>query len=745
LGKRTTSVYDAASRRTALVDPRANRYTFGYDNASHLVKQVDPLNRVTTFGFDAASERTLRIDARGNRSTFTFDSDSRPTGTRYPDGTRVTMAYDSVGNRRFHADSTGRYTTLYDSLNRARAVTTPANLTITLAFDTAGRRRTLVEPSGGTFTYGYDLANRGTLVVNPQSERTSWTYDAASRATLQRLSNLIRVSMAYDSADRLVRLANITSTGTTITSFRDTWDGAGNRLHRVEADGTRVTWSYDVTNQLTRERRNGANSYDTTYSYDAAGNRLVKLDNAVRTTYTCDAANQLSKYVDNTGTTTLTYDATGSQQTQKVPSGGITTNTWDFESRLTKVLLPSAVRNTFSYNADGLRVQRQDSTGTLKEVWDGQKILLETDQNDVTQSVYTELAGGLGGVVSQRRSGTGSYFLFDPLGSTSRLADGSANVTDTYLYKAFGEVLLAGSTANPFQFVGKAGYYRDIDTGMDQLMRRFLQPLIGRFASAEPFGVVSREANLYRYVMNNAVNQIDPSGMLPSFITNALGAAGSLFGGAVGGALGGAAGAGLGGLVGSTLGGPLGGAVGAAAGGVAGGSLGGAVGAGLGGAIGAGAGIIGGGGLVAGGLGGLGGLLGWPPGITTLPFPGPSFGGAFGPFGVGGLGGLLGGCGVGGLPGAGLGGLAGLGPNILQAVQLAPLLAWVAWFLAIGVLGAYLGACVGCWIKPPCAWWINLPLCAVAAYIVCLLFVPPACFTILIVGAILLVAYLLLS
>jgi YD repeat-containing protein len=79
---------------------------------------------------------------------------ARPTGTRYPDGTRLTMGYDAVGNRRFLADSTGRYTTLYDSLNRARAVTTPAGLTISLTFDAADRRRTLVEPSGGTFTYG---------------------------------------------------------------------------------------------------------------------------------------------------------------------------------------------------------------------------------------------------------------------------------------------------------------------------------------------------------------------------------------------------------------------------------------------------------------------------------------------------------------------------------------------------------------------------------------------------------------
>jgi RHS repeat-associated protein len=511
---RTSAVYDAATRLTALVDARGNRYSFGYDKASRQVTQTDPLNRVTSFGYNTASEHILRIDARGNRCSYTFDSDSRLTGTRYPDATRVTMGYDAVGNRRFLADSSGRYTTLYDSLNRARAVATPAGLTISLTFDATGRRRTLLEPSGGTFTYGYDLANRSTLVVNPQSERTSWSYDANGRLTLQRLSNLVRVSMAYDAADRLLRLANITSTGTTITSFRDTWDGAGNRLARTEADGTLVTWSYDATYQLTRERRSGANSYDTTYSYDAAGNRRVKLDNAVRTTYTCDAANQLTKYVDNTGTTTFTYDATGNQRLQIVSAGGgTTTNTWDFENRLIKVALPNGTVNTFTYNGDGQRVERQDSKGTLIEVWDGQKILLETDGMNSTQVIYTLSPALYGDIVSQRRLGVSRYFVFDPLGSASRLTDGNQNVTDSYLFKAFGESLLAaGPTTNPFGFMGRLGYYFDPDLTRFTVRARVYAPGFARWISQDPIGFWGGDVNLSRYVGNRPTKGADPRG-----------------------------------------------------------------------------------------------------------------------------------------------------------------------------------------------------------------------------------------
>jgi RHS repeat-associated protein len=349
-------------------------------------------------------------------------------------------------------------------------------------------------------------------VINPQGERTTWQFDANSRVAVQRLANLIRVSYAYDVADRLIRLANLSSTGTTITSYRDTWEGAGNRLSRVEQDGTRVTWSYDPTYQLTRERRGGANSYDTTYAYDAAGNRRLKLDNSIRTTYAYDAANQLQQYLDNNGTTTFVFDASGNQRLQQAPSSGATTNTWDFENRLTKVAMPAGMLNTFVYNGDNLRIERHDSTGTLKDIWDGLRILEETDQNDSVQAVYTMSLSMFGDVVSQRRSGVGNYYLFEPLGSTMRLTDGSQNVTDTYLYKAFGEILLAGATINPFEYVGRAGYYYDSAAGLYLLTTRHFSPSLARFLVWDPKWPAPGDWNQYAYVGNNPSAHIDPSG-----------------------------------------------------------------------------------------------------------------------------------------------------------------------------------------------------------------------------------------
>jgi len=95
-------------------------------------------------------------------------------------------------------------------------------------------------------------------LLNPFNERTTWAYDALSRASTLSLANGAVTTYAYDAAGRLTLLRNAKSDGTTISSFEYGNDSVGNRTGVVEANGDRVTWSYDALYQLTRERRDGA-------------------------------------------------------------------------------------------------------------------------------------------------------------------------------------------------------------------------------------------------------------------------------------------------------------------------------------------------------------------------------------------------------------------------------------------------------------------------------------------------------
>ena len=159
-------------------------------------------------------------------------------------------------------------------------------------------------------------------------------------------------------------------------------------------------------------------------------------------------------------------------------------------------------------------MQIVDSAGTKKPIWDLQNILLEQDGSNVTQAVYTLEPAGYGNLISQRRSSTTSFYLFDALGSTRMLTSSAGASTDTYNFKAFGETWNStGSTTNVFRWVGKLGYYYDVDRLAYYLRARPYSPKLARFLSYDPIGVAGG-LNLFGYVNNRASVIKDPSGYL---------------------------------------------------------------------------------------------------------------------------------------------------------------------------------------------------------------------------------------
>ncbi|HMS55575.1 MAG TPA: RHS repeat-associated core domain-containing protein, partial [Fimbriimonadaceae bacterium] len=121
-------------------------------------------------------------------------------------------------------------------------------------------------------------------------------------------------------------------------------------------------------------------------------------------------------------------------------------------------------------------------------------------------------------LISSNRESTKRYFHFDGLGSTVALTDASENITDTYVYSAFGNLLSStGSSVNPYMYVGQWGYYDDGAMGcqFDMLLLgvRYYVPAYGRFFTWDPMPAV----NLYDYTRNSPTMMIDPSGTWPGY------------------------------------------------------------------------------------------------------------------------------------------------------------------------------------------------------------------------------------
>jgi RHS repeat-associated protein len=167
---------------------------------------------------------------------------------------------------------------------------------------------------------------------------------------------------------------------------------------------------------------------------------------------------------------------------------------------------------TYTYAADGKRRQKVTASATTNYLWDGENVLAEQDGNLVTQAQYTQAPALPGGLVSQRRGATSSFYGFDAAANARALLSASAAVTDTYSYKAFGpELPGSGGTTNPHRYGGQMGYYRDTATRL-YVRARHLSVPHGRWMSLDPLGGVGGDVNPYCYAFNDPLAYADPSG-----------------------------------------------------------------------------------------------------------------------------------------------------------------------------------------------------------------------------------------
>ena len=175
--------------------------------------------------------------------------------------------------------------------------------------------------------------------------------------------------------------------------------------------------------------------------------------------------------------------------------------------------LPQRIVNTFTYNGDGQRVQKDDSSGTTKHVWDRQSIVLDTDDANSVNAAYSLEPAVYGAVLSQSRSAVTSFYSFDATGCTRNLTNMAGLVTDSYAYDSFGNPIRAGSTANPYTYVGTFGYYLDPNLPAYFVRRRTLSATLGRFLSAEAVPSIGPVfGNRYGIANNDPANYFDPSG-----------------------------------------------------------------------------------------------------------------------------------------------------------------------------------------------------------------------------------------
>ncbi len=551
VGNVTTYTYDANNRDIAVTDATGSTTTLAYDANDRLIARTEPRGRATTFTLDnwgrvVAEETTddngdvTVVTSRYNANdqlVFTGDGDSSLTFSYFDDG-RVasqTQAYDGVlgvfvGSVDYSYDAGGR-----PSGHQVRVANTIDHRvgrtynqrgdTNRLTFEVPSLVELLVDYSWDA-THRLIALNRSGSVTAPNggsgssstaaSIQSDWVNDTLGRPIVisHEISSIgiarnAEHRLVYDSTGRVIRstddfgthdyayddsgqIAGVMHSSDVLADQQYVFDGAGNPS---TFDGAEIT--VGLGNRLTRDGR-------FTYSYDDAGNLIAKesIVDTSRVDYGWDGRDRLIEVreTDALGEVTkvvrYAYDPANRRIAEVVTlSGGATTESARY----------------FLYDREDIAVTLSDVDGPSGEApaLVGERFFhgVGTDEvlarHDATaaQSTDAEVLSAI------------DWYLGDHLGSVRDVVDATGQTRDTILYDAYGNFLSRDDTtvALPFGFTGRE---LDAATGLYFFRARYYDPSIGRFLSPDPSGLASGDVNLYRYVGNNPLSLVDPSGLV---------------------------------------------------------------------------------------------------------------------------------------------------------------------------------------------------------------------------------------
>ena len=206
-------------------------------------------------------------------------------------------------------------------------------------------------------------------------------------------------------------------------------------------------------------------------------------------------------------------------------SGSTTTNTWDYNNRLTQTAASSTV--TYGYDFAGNRVKY--ANGTTTTIYPTK--FYNTNGTTVTKHILTPDGTLLATVQTASGTTTARYVHTDQLTGSNVVTNSSDTKDEILDYLPFGSMRFdeqPGSYSEQKKF---AGSQYDSDTGLNYLGARYLDTSRGQFLSEDPvflsLGTGSLDIlgnpqalNSYSYADNNPLVKIDPTGR---FSLNVLG------------------------------------------------------------------------------------------------------------------------------------------------------------------------------------------------------------------------------
>lgn len=541
----TTFAYDCRGNIEEIHFPSGEANRFFYDEAGRLYRRDRASSLSQHFVYDAAGRLREFVDESGRSTKYGYDAAGRNIEIHEPDyrvganrvsGKIVKLTYDERGHRRRVSDTElpGPISFAYDRSGQLESQTDCWGRRLSYAYDARGDL-TRVYSDGGALDLQYKRDDVGRVskvsdaAFGDSSVEFIYRYEQGARVL-----NLYRVEVPavglrtrfdYDSNDRLTKVSH-DANGSSVAEY-----GYDRRADgRVGVfTGDRVgALGYDGRKQLIYEGDVGLGSV-----YDLAGNRVSRAAGGSAPDQVFDGRNRLLQAPAINAR--FLYDEDGNLVARRdAGSSAVRTYVFDGTGRLVRVE-DVAFSIDYAYDLDGNLLERRLTEGGTMTVRrfrrSGGAILEETNEAGKSIAVYTVDPSGR--VLRFRRDravpnsgGSNSlYVQADGLGSVVCLCDGSGAVRTRLSYDSWGNASLSDpeELAGCFRFLSA---FEDEATGLIHFGTRWYSPELGRWISEDPLLAVlgprgghnlaeahEELSNLYRYVENDPVNQVDPFGL----------------------------------------------------------------------------------------------------------------------------------------------------------------------------------------------------------------------------------------
>lgn len=484
---------------------------------------------------------------------FSYNSSGQKESETKPDGVILHYTYDALGRLKeyFSSDKSFHYVYEYDLNNNPLCVLDRIHGTKTLKeFDQYNRLIKEIFANRLTLEYTYDLSGKPTNILFPDGSGMALSYENIFLKEMTRINQqgekcYVHTYDAYDLSGNVIESTLIGKAGkigytvdlkgclTNVTT--DAWSGsilnfdeAGNISKKEFKDGLGTyssEFNYDALNQLLEE----TGAVNEQYVCDSLYNRIKKGN----TDYTLNHLNQIT----HDGKIAYEYDLNGNlikiDNDQKIIK-----LSYDALNRLVKVEKDDQLI-LYAYDEMNRRISKTIS------LFDYDKYILKKSFNYFYQGlnevgcyeddklVELRLLGlgkgaEIGAAVAMEFNNTVYAPIHDLHGNVICLVEAdTGKVKEFYRYSAFGEESLydeCGKTSqtaiNPWRFSSKR---TDSETGFVYFGRRYYDSHLGRWITPDPIGYEGGP-NLYAYVMNNPLGNIDLYGLVAE---DASGASGS--------------------------------------------------------------------------------------------------------------------------------------------------------------------------------------------------------------------------